>query len=248
MSPHELNGLMKGIGLVIREQMEPLIKRLEAAEAREPLKGDKGDAGDKGEDGQSVSPDAVLCMVKDLIAGFPKPKDGENGKDADPELVKLCVAETLPAMVEKAQAVLAERLEEAIKGIPIPKDGENGKDADPVDHELVIAEVLKRMPKPENGKDGIDGKDGESVFIEDVLPTLIKQIDDRLDSIRLPENGRDGEDGLDGKSVTIEDVRPLIESELSKQVLEFQRKSADVFEKAQKEFAETLIVLLNEAA
>jgi hypothetical protein len=53
-----------------------------------------------------------------------------------------------------------------------PLDGKNGKDAD---ENKIVSEVLAKIPMPENGKDGLQGKDGKA-----------------------GENGKDGKPGKDG--------------------------------------------------
>ncbi len=68
----------------------------------------------------------LLARIKALEER--KPIDGRDGKDFDPELITLRVAETLPGMVDRAQAMLEERLQVAVKALPIPKDGRDGSD------------------------------------------------------------------------------------------------------------------------
>lgn len=120
-------------------------------------------------------------------------------------------------------------VDEAVKAIPAPKDGENGKDADPESflpklkewfdaewkglspRELLLAEVAA-IPRPENGKDGLDGKDGDhgkSVTLDDVMGVIDvalakmeaqneRRITDFLQRavamIPQPTNGKDGLD------------------------------------------------------
>ncbi len=65
--------------------------------------------------------------------------------------------------------------------------------------------ALKSIPAPKDGINGIDGKDGTSVTIEDILP-LIPEAKNGVDG----KDGRDGVDGKDGTSITIDDILPLI--------------------------------------
>ena len=50
-----------------------------------------------------------------------------------------------------------------------------------------------------DGADGANGKDGASVMLDDVLPTLQKQVADYLATIPKPQDGKDGADGKDGE-------------------------------------------------
>ncbi len=63
-------------------------------------------------------------MVVAAVADIPEPKDGEDGKDADPEVVQSMVAE-------------------AVSALPAPKDG---KDVDP---DEIVSQVLNLMPSKE---------------------------------------------------------------------------------------------------
>lgn len=65
-----------------------------------------------------------------------------------------------------------------------------------------LEKALAERPDPQPGKDGDPGKDGEdgkSVTIDDVLPTLSKQVADYLATIPAPKDGEPGRDGEPGK-------------------------------------------------
>lgn len=83
-----------------------------------------------------------------------------------------------------------------------------------------IADLEARIadqPVPTNGKDGADGRDGASVTVDDILPTLRDQVAEFLAAIPAPKdgldgaNGNDGAPGQDGTSVSADDILPTIE-------------------------------------
>ncbi|MBV6304931.1 hypothetical protein KVP10_08525 [Candidimonas humi] len=81
-----------------------------------------------------------------------------------------------------------------------------------------LEQQIKSMPAP---KDGVDGKDGSSVTVGDVLAALKEQVDDYLNSLPVPKDGADGVDGKDGEngsSVTIEDVLPALKAHIEDQI------------------------------
>lgn len=130
----------------------------------------------------------VALSVKAAVAEIPIPQDG---KSVDPVEVQRMVAE-------------------AVAAIPVPQDG---KSIDPADIKAMVEDAVAAIPTPENGKDGTDGKDGTSVTVDDVLPTLQRHVDGYLASLPVPKDGKDGVDGTDGKdgaSVTADDVLPVL--------------------------------------
>lgn len=77
-----------------------------------------------------------------------------------------------------------------------------------------LKELERRAPEPgAAGRDGVDGKDGSSVTLDDVAPLLERavsgKVEEALRSIPKPKDGRDGADGI---TVTIDDIRPLVAS------------------------------------
>ena len=119
---------------------------------------------------------------------LPTPSDG---KDADPQAVAEIVRTGMKAELDEIRA--------AVDAIEIPEPQELP------DIPALIDEAMKAIPAP---KDGERGEDGQSVTVDDVLPTLKEHVDAYLKSIPMPENGKDGADGKDGLSVDIEDVMP----------------------------------------
>lgn len=112
-------------------------------------------------DGTSVTVKDVAPLIEEqvraAIVDLPKP---ENGKDADPELIRSMVAEAVdalppakdgkdadPAMVE---GLVAEAVERAVAALP---PAENGKDADPEVISRMVDEAVAKLPPAEPGKD-----------------------------------------------------------------------------------------------
>lgn len=177
--------------------------------------------GKDGEDGKDADPEVVAAIVGErlqaevfqvredmeaellainqsaqsqldtAIAALPVPKDGEPGKDADPEIVR---------------ALVVEELQQAVKSLPLPQDGHT-----PTEEELlpIIERVVQRsvdaLPPAkdgEPGQNGLDGKDAPAVTTERVgeavLPLLPVEIA-RYFEANPPPAGRPGRDGIDGK-------------------------------------------------
>lgn len=164
--------------------------------------GERGPAGDQGPRGEKGADGIQGPMGERGQKGEPG-IDGRNGKDADPEFIKSLVAELLPALVEKAQNVLIERLDVAVKAIRVPQDGKDGA-------------AGRDGINGKDGADGTNGRDGKDFDIEQVrglleselskweldferraAATLQKSID-RMPIPRDGENGVNGKDGADG--------------------------------------------------
>lgn len=177
---------------------------------------------------KDVDPKVVRGMVDTAIAALPPAKDGEpgaDGKDADPQQIESAVMERVLRALDEIprpkdgrdgkdvdpEFVRAE-LERAVKALPIPKDG---RDAEPVNLQKLLADVLAKVPTP---KDGAPGKDAPPIDFDAVVSGAVARIP-------IPR------DGVDGKSVTIEDLRPLFESELSKAILDLDRRNADALQR-----------------
>jgi protein subunit release factor A len=85
------------------------------------------------------------------------------------------------------------------------------------------------LPVPKDGKDGVNGKDGESPDVQEIVDSLrgvasgmvseglepfaeqIKELQEQVESLPAPQNGVDGKDG---KDADIQEVRGLITLEL----------------------------------
>jgi hypothetical protein len=104
-----------------------------------------GNDGKDGSDGKDADPNEIAALlvpeVERAVASLPKP---ENGKDVNPEVVRLMIVEEV-AKIDR------------------PKDGQDGKSVTVDDVLPVIEEAIAKIPPPMNGKDGNPGKDGESI-------------------------------------------------------------------------------------
>ncbi len=125
----------------------------------------------------------LWTQIEDRLKQIPAGKDGVDGKDADPELVRAAIA------LEVANAVRA---------LPTPKDGVDGKDAPPLDMAVVIAEVVRQIPVPKDGLDGKDGAPGRDADILDV-PLLVSLVEGKIPPPKDGAPGKDGKDGKDGE-------------------------------------------------
>lgn len=130
-----------------------------------------------GEAGHSVSVEdvtpVILAEVERLFASIPPPKDGDPGKDADPDLVAALVDEKVRAAVEAlppaepgrsitledVEPLIQERIASAVASLPPPVPG---KDADP---EMVatlvkvaVCDAVAALPPPSKGEPGPMGK------------------------------------------------------------------------------------------
>lgn len=94
-------------------------------------------------------------LIAEAVKELPAPKDGEPGKDADPEATK---------------AMIAEQVSEAVKELPKPKDGEPGKNGADITGGTVNRDghLIVTLSNGETkdfglvvGKDGAPGKDGK---------------------------------------------------------------------------------------
>lgn len=104
-------------------------------------------------------------------------RDGADGRDADPELMRQMIAEAVAALPDAPAGRDGEAGRDGV-------DGRDGCDADMEALKAHCAELIAAMPKPENGKDGRDGVDGR----------------DGADG-QKGDPGRDGNDGADGVSL-----------------------------------------------
>lgn len=196
-------------------------------------------------DGRSIDSAEVERLVQDAVERMPKPKDGKSltTEDVAPmlrDLVAAAVA-SVPAPepkevdAELLRSTVQEAVANAIAQMPVPKDGKDadpemiaqlvkdavaalppardGKDADPAEIAAMVARSVAEMPKP---KDGDPGKDADP----EVVRTMVA---DAVGAIPKP---------LDGKSVTLEDVRPLFDAAFAGWALDFERRAADVLQRA----------------
>lgn len=118
------------------------------------------------------------------------------------EAVKGHTARSVAALLPRLHA-----LEAAVAAIPAGKDGAAGQD-------------------------GAPGKDADPALIRaEVVEAVAKAVSE----IPAPQDGapgKDGEPGKDGASVTVDDVLPQIEAGFSRWALDFERRAADVLQRA----------------
>ncbi|MBN8292823.1 hypothetical protein JI664_12685 [Rhodobacter sp. NTK016B] len=127
---------------------------------------------------------ARIDALEKALAERPEPaagRDGRDGADADPEAVAAIVHDRIKGTLDTMQ--------EAMNLIPempeLPDIPSMIEDA--------VAKAVEALPQPESGKDGI------SVTVEEVLPSLEKRVDQYLASIPAPKDGVDGKDGAPGE-------------------------------------------------
>lgn len=142
----------EGIEARIGDSVKALAKRIDELPA--PKQGDKGEPGKDAD--PAVILETLTKRLDELVAAIPKPKDGANGKDADPDAIKAMVAEAVAAM-------------------PKPKDGtdgQNGKDADPAVIRKMVDDSIALIEPPKDGLDGKDGAPGRDALQLNILPAI----------------------------------------------------------------------------
>jgi hypothetical protein len=86
--------------------------------------------------------------------------------------------------------------------------------------------ALEDRPESKDGRDGIDGQKG------DIGPAGAPGEPGKDGAPgRDGVDGKDGRDGIDGKSVSIEDIRSAIEVEVSRALLDLERRAADMVQR-----------------
>jgi hypothetical protein len=85
--------------------------------------------------------------------------------------------------------------------------------------------VEERVASVKDGAPGKDGRDGDTVTMDDLAPLIERAVRDGIDASRAalaslpaPQDGKDGRDGVDGTSVTVDDVRPVVSETVEKAV------------------------------
>lgn len=212
-------------------------------------------------DGQSVSVEDVAPMiaeqVKAAIADLPAPV---NGKDADPIEIARLIGEAVAALpvaadgksvtVADVAPLIAAEVQRAVGEMPQPVDG---KDASPEQITVAVSAAVAALPA---------AKDGASVTIADVAPLIAEEVQRAVAALPAAAAGSPGEPGKsvgidevvpellpavlamaekaiaalpkpkDGTSVSAEDFRQLFEAEQAKWALDFERRAADVLQRA----------------
>lgn len=139
---------------------------------------------------------ARLDAIERRFSELPTPV---NGKDADPEVTAGVVFLRLKPEIDSIKAEVA----------AVPK---------------MVEQAVAAIPVPENGKDGQNGSDGQSVTIDDVTPLIEETVAKHVASIAPP---RDGKDGLDGKDADTDAVIAAVTERVVPQIEETLRKEND---------------------
>lgn len=130
----------------------------------------------------------VDSAVARVVGEIPRPQDG---KDADPEVIRGMVADAVAvksaeidevlSLVRNASDSIPEAVARAVEALPRPADG---KDADPeVLRTSVVSEVERQLsawPKPQDGK---------SITVEDVAPVIEEVVQKAVAAIPPAERG-----------------------------------------------------------
>lgn len=147
-----------------------------------------------GRDGKDYDPEVMRAEIQRAVEALPRPKDGEHGKDADPAVIRAEVERAVAAIPKPVdgrdgkdadQAMIHAEIQRAVSAIPRPQDGKSVtvEDVMPMfegqlakwqlEFERRASDTLTRaiesMPKPKDGRDGVDGKDGfgfEEIYLE----------------------------------------------------------------------------------
>lgn len=171
--------------------------------------------------------DAVDERITAAIEAMPTPQDG---KDADPALIKSLIDATLADIpVDTIASKYVEPVvRQVVAEIDLPQPEKPDYDAIKSQVAELVAEATAAIPAPE------DGKDGASVTVDDVAPMIEELVSKAVASIPVPAAEQVDyelveqviakavaaipapENGKDGTSVTVEDVAPMIEDLVSK--------------------------------
>jgi hypothetical protein len=155
--------------------------------------------------GQSVTP--VLSRLDDIERRFSELPVPRDGKDADIESTAGVVFLRLQPEIENLRKDVA-AMQPALSAFETTIKASVG---------TLVQEIVDKVPKPQDGKDGVDGK---SVTVEDVAPLVETAVAKQISALPTPKDGEDGKPGIDGKGVAVEDVEPLIVAEIAKRVAE----------------------------
>lgn len=156
---------------------------------------------------KSVGP--LLARMETLearFAGLPTPKDGEPGKDADPDEVAAIVVRELRSEIDGVRAAvealpppieipslpelpdIPALIADAVSAIPAPQPG---KDADPERVAALVRQEAERIlagwEKPQDGKDGPSEETVKAIVAHEVAEAVAA----------LPK-AKDGQPGIDG--------------------------------------------------
>ena len=175
---------------------------------------ERGEKGDPGEDGKSISLDDVRPMLSEAVdaavKSIPVPRDGRDGKDADPVDTQAIINGVVRTLLDSehlktiVDMVAAGAVKSYIDENPI-RDGVDGKDAPPVTDEQLakhVSDYLSRNP-PKQGEKGADGRGAAGAMIDrdgQLLLTMTDGTVERLGTV-VGKDGLNGKDGADFSDV-----------------------------------------------
>lgn len=192
------------------------IGNIAVRDGKDGAPGEKGDAGPAGAGVSDIDVEIVeegrtavfRFTVGDVEHAFevalpegPAGRDGANGKDADPEVVRTMVDEAVgdavtaavaaipaPVAAEDVLPALEKRVDEFLAAIPAPKDGAPGPEG----------------PAGRDGSPGRDGLDVKDLFRADGGRLVAVMSDGTVKDLGVIQGndgapGKDGEPGRDGK-------------------------------------------------
>lgn len=183
----------KAMGLIVRDAVAPLLKRIEELEARQPIKGEPGTDGKNGQDGASVTADDVAPLIAEqvnaAIEAIPTPKDGTDGRDgvdgknAEPIVMADVVTEILSTDALKTLVDL--HVAEAVGALPPPKNGVDGDPGPPGDAGL----------PGEKGERGV-GLAGAVIDRDGALVVTLSNGETKALGVIVGNDGAPGRDGF----------------------------------------------------
>lgn len=246
----DTSALVKSVASIIRQHVsacvEALTSRISAVEEsvkaipvpRDGIDGKDGQPGERGEPGingergpQGPPGESIKGDPGESITG-PVGKDGLNAYEVAVSLgFEGTAHEWMQSLVgppgpkgDPGESVKGEKGDagESIKGDP----GADGNSITLDDVWPLIEGAVKAIPLP---KDGLDGKDGVSVTVEQVMPELKAELRRAIEAIPAPKDGRDG---VDGKSVSLDEVRQMWHDMYTREQaawsLDFERRATDL--------------------
>lgn len=202
---------------------EAEVRAMKAEQARDAAVTERLALVRDGRDGVSLALSDVAPMIEAevlrRIAAIPVPKDGEPGRDADPEMTKVAAEEAVAAAIPQLHDLIVRTVADEVARIP---PAPTGKDADPEVVRAMVAEAVAAIPPAPAGEPGPEGPAGPPGR----LPT-VKAWDDAVhyegavvthagatwqaqrDTGRAPPHedwtclAAPGRDGADGRSFTV---------------------------------------------
>lgn len=154
-----------------------------------PKDGRDGQDGLNGKDAEPLDLAVVTRLAADLI---PVPaagrdgidgKNGQDGKDANADAIAAVVFDSLREKAFTRDEVAAIVESEVTKAVAVAvtqmADFVNAK----------IAEAVGSMPKPRDGKDGVNGQDGKSVDLADVAPLVAGEVEKAVAAMPRAKDG-----------------------------------------------------------